>query len=75
MALEPDALKPLERSSGRQTAVDVHDALRTSILNGRLKPETILSQVEVARALRVSRTPVREAMAHVARRGVGGSGA
>jgi DNA-binding GntR family transcriptional regulator len=62
MLLEPNALRPLERSKGRQTAVDVHEALRNSILSGRIKPETILSQVEVARALRVSRTPVREAM-------------
>jgi DNA-binding GntR family transcriptional regulator len=62
MPLEPDLLKPLERSEGRTTAVDVHDTLRTSILSGRLKPGTILSQVEVARVLKVSRTPVREAM-------------
>jgi DNA-binding GntR family transcriptional regulator len=62
MPLDPTILKPLERSKGRQTAVDVHDTLRTSILSGRLKPETILSQVEIAQALRVSRTPVREAM-------------
>jgi DNA-binding GntR family transcriptional regulator len=32
------------------------------ILSGQLMPGTILSQVKVARALHVSRTPVREAM-------------
>jgi DNA-binding GntR family transcriptional regulator len=62
VSLEPDILKPLERGDGRRTAVEVYDALQDSILSGRLKPGTILSQVEVARALHVSRTPVREAM-------------
>lgn len=62
MSLEPDILKPLERGDGRRAAVEVYDTLQDSILSGRLKPGTILSQVEVARALNVSRTPVREAM-------------
>jgi DNA-binding GntR family transcriptional regulator len=60
--LDPTLLKPIERSDGRRTAVEVYDTLQNSILSGRLKPGTILSQVEVARALHVSRTPVREAM-------------
>jgi DNA-binding GntR family transcriptional regulator len=62
MAIEPGALPLLLRSDGRRAAVDVHDTLREAILSGRLQPGTILSQVEVARALNVSRTPVREAM-------------
>ena len=62
MGLEPDILKPLERGDGRRTAVEVYDTLQESILSGRLKPGTVLSQVEVARVLHVSRTPVREAM-------------
>lgn len=62
MRLEPDILAPLERGDGRRTAVDVYEALQESILSGRLKPGSVLSQVEVARALHVSRTPVREAM-------------
>lgn len=62
MKLEPDILKPIERGDSRRTAVEVYDTLQDSILSGRLKPGTILSQVEVARALNVSRTPVREAM-------------
>lgn len=55
-------VKPLRRGTGRRTAVEVYDALQESILKGDLKPGTILSQVELARALNVSRTPVREAM-------------
>lgn len=62
MTLEPGVLSPVPRAEGRRTAVDVHDALRRAILSGRIKPGAILSQVAVARALDVSRTPVREAM-------------
>ena len=62
MSLEPGLLTPLERSDGRRTAVQVHDVLRALILSGRLKPGTVLSQVEVGRQLQVSRTPVREAL-------------
>lgn len=52
----------LVRSDGRRTALDVYEALRDSILAGRIKPGDYLSQVEVARDLGVSRTPVREAL-------------
>lgn len=62
MSLEPDILRPLERGDGRRTAVEVYETLQESILSGRLKPGAVLSQVEVARVLNVSRTPVREAM-------------
>ena len=62
MPIDPDVLKPLERSDARRTAVEIYDNLQASILSGRLKPGTILSQVEVARLFNVSRTPVREAM-------------
>lgn len=55
-------LKPIRRGDGRRTAVDVYESLQSSILTGQLKPGTILSQVQLARALNVSRTPVREAM-------------
>ena len=52
----------LVRTDGRRAALDVYDALRNSILTGRIKPGAYLSQVEVARELGVSRTPVREAL-------------
>ena len=57
-----DVLKPIDRGDGRRTAVEVYESLQQSILSGQLKPGTILSQVELAKALNVSRTPVREAM-------------
>lgn len=62
MSIGPGILQPLDRAEGRRTAGEVHEVLRSSILGGHLKPGTILSQVEVARLLNVSRTPVREAM-------------
>lgn len=55
-------LKPIDRGDGRRTAVDAYEVLQRAILTGQLKPGTILSQVTLARALNVSRTPVREAM-------------
>ena len=60
-----EILKPLDREAngaGRRAAIDVYDVLQSYILDGTLKPGTIVSQVAIADALRVSRTPVREAM-------------
>lgn len=54
-------LRPLAGDSHRRASVDIHQYLRNSILANALPPETILSQVEVAGCLEVSRTPVREA--------------
>jgi DNA-binding GntR family transcriptional regulator len=55
-------LRPLAGNSHRRTAVDVQRYLRDLILSNVLPPETILSQVEVADCLKISRTPVREAL-------------
>lgn len=54
-------LRPLVGDSHRRASVDIHRYLRNSILKNALPPDTILSQVEVAGCLKVSRTPVREA--------------
>jgi DNA-binding GntR family transcriptional regulator len=62
MQIESGVLAPLKRSDGRGVAVEVYETLRETILSGNLEPGAILSQVAVARALGVSRTPVREAM-------------
>ena len=62
MALEPALFSPLAKSDGRRTVLEVHDLLRRLILGGRLAPGVVLSQVELARRLGVSRTPVREAL-------------
>ena len=55
-------LRPLVGDSHRRASVDIHQYLRDLILSNALPPETILSQVEVADCLKVSRTPVREAL-------------
>ena len=55
-------IKPLDLPEGRQASVTVHAHLRQRILDGTLSPGTVLSQVELARALGVSRTPLREAL-------------
>jgi DNA-binding GntR family transcriptional regulator len=55
-------LRPLVGNNHRRVVVDIHQYLRDLILSNVLSPETILSQVEVATCLKVSRTPVREAL-------------
>lgn len=62
MKLEPGILDPITRGEGRRTAVNVFEVLENAILSGQIRPGTILSQVEVATELGVSRTPVREAL-------------
>lgn len=42
--------------------MEVYDNLQSYILSGTLQPGMIISQVAIAQALNVSRTPVREAM-------------
>ncbi len=54
-------LRPLVGDSHRRASVDIHQYLRNSILANMLPADTVLSQVEVAGCLKVSRTPVREA--------------
>lgn len=48
----------------------VHDRVRKAILSGELPPETIISQVRLARDLGVSRTPLREALRMLQREGL-----
>lgn len=46
----------------RRAARTIHARLRRLILDGRMEPGTVLSQLSLARHLGISRTPVREAM-------------
>lgn len=50
-----------EGRPGRRLALDVHAAVRAMILSGELAPGTPLLQAALARSLKVSRTPMREA--------------
>jgi DNA-binding GntR family transcriptional regulator len=62
MKLDATIFPRLENPDGRRVVVDLHDILRSLILSGKLRPGTVLSQVELARVMNVSRTPVREAL-------------
>ncbi|MER7789681.1 GntR family transcriptional regulator [Streptomyces sp. NPDC097640] len=57
-----DGIEPLDLPGARQSIAPLHTFLRECILDGRLAPGTVLSQVALGRQLGVSRTPVREAL-------------
>ena len=48
----------------------VHERIRKAILRGELPPEAVVSQVQLARDLGVSRTPLREALRMLQREGL-----
>jgi DNA-binding GntR family transcriptional regulator len=64
----PPALPPLPRST--TTSDLVIDAIRTAILDGRLKPGETLVERRLAETLGVSKTPVREALIALATTGL-----
>ena len=55
-------LRPIDAAEGRIVIAQVHAYLRRRILDGTIPPGTILSQVQLAQQLGVSRTPLREAL-------------
>ncbi len=55
-------LKPISIVEGRIVITHVHDYLRRQILEGTIPPGAVLSQVQLAQQLGVSRTPLREAL-------------
>lgn len=66
-----DALSTFMHPGGRGGAsAAVTDALREAILTGALKPNEWLRETEIARALSVSRTPVREALSRLVDEGL-----
>lgn len=59
----PVAERSLQSVARREPTVpQVHQRLRQDILRGRLRPGAVLSQVQLAAAYGISRTPLREAM-------------
>jgi DNA-binding GntR family transcriptional regulator len=67
-AVKPTSIGRLARSPverGPRAADQVYRSLRRSIMLGELTPGTRLREVEVAMALQVSRTPVREAVSRL----------
>jgi DNA-binding GntR family transcriptional regulator len=62
-----DTLRPVPASSLRDSVLP---ALRRAILDGRLAAGTRLSENEISRAMHVSRSPVREAIAQLEKEGL-----
>jgi DNA-binding GntR family transcriptional regulator len=61
---------PLAGSANATGTELVYQQLREAILHGRLEPGTVVSQVQLARELGVSRTPLREAVRMLQREGL-----
>ncbi|HET8852548.1 MAG TPA: GntR family transcriptional regulator [Ktedonobacteraceae bacterium] len=55
-------LRSIDTAEGRIVIAQVHEHLRRQILDGTLPPGSVLSQVQLAQQLGVSRTPLREAL-------------
>src|SRR5690242_7537539 len=55
-------LQPIAAAEGKIAATQVHAHLRRLILDGTVPPGTVLSQVQLAQEIGVSRTPLREAL-------------
>ena len=66
---EPAVARPVFERPGT-VAEDVYEYLRAELLAGRLMAGTWLREQEVAKALSVSRTPVREAVRRLAQDGL-----
>lgn len=63
-------LRPAEERSAGSVATRTYDVLLDQVLTFRLKPYDLVSEKAMAEALGVSRTPVREALARLARVGL-----
>lgn len=55
-------LTPVSPEGDGNLVAKVHHALRTAIVQVRLRPGSALSEKEIARCLKVSKTPIREAL-------------
>src|SRR5437660_7335913 len=55
-------IEPISATEGRIVIAQVHEHLRQRILDGTMPPGAVLSQVQLAQQLGVSRTPLREAL-------------
>jgi DNA-binding GntR family transcriptional regulator len=61
---------PNERQVVEKTSVVIARTIRSAILDGRLEPNQPLPEVELARQLGTSRTPIREALLLLEREGL-----
>lgn len=64
------ALKLLKPAESARLSESVYASLVEAVVSGRLAPGTIISEVSIASRLRVSRTPVREAVRQLIKDGL-----
>jgi DNA-binding GntR family transcriptional regulator len=64
-SVSPSALTPISRRAGARAGLAVYERLRDAIVSTMLEPGQQISENELAEALGVSRTPVREAVARL----------
>lgn len=64
------SLLPLGTQAGKPLSQMAYDSLKTMILSGQVRPGERLGERELARRIRVSRTPLREALARLERDGL-----
>ncbi len=57
-------------SAGKRLSDAVYETMLDSIISGKLKPGTIVSEVALARQLQVSRTPVHDALRQLSKDGL-----
>ena len=64
--LAPETLAPGDTGARQNLTEGLYERLRRAIVNGELRPNQRLVEVELAQRLRVSRTPVRETLQRLA---------
>ncbi len=55
-------MKVFERITGSTIKEEVYRSIKDAILNGKLRPEDTLVEMEIAREMNISRAPIREAL-------------
>jgi DNA-binding GntR family transcriptional regulator len=66
----PCVIEPLRLPDGERAPGAIYEYLRKLILDGELAPHSVISQVQLAGQLGVSRTPLREALRRLQQEGL-----
>jgi DNA-binding GntR family transcriptional regulator len=68
--IAPASVHPLELLEGERAPGAIYEYLRRLILEGEIAPHSVISQVQLAGQLGVSRTPLREALRRLQQEGL-----